>query len=104
MREFTRIVIQLIQSIPFGTVASYGSIAAAAGSPRAARQVVRILHSCTQSYDLPWHRVVSKDGRILLAHGGQFEEQAALLRAEGIAVSPDGIVDRNHFCSPALRT
>jgi methylated-DNA-protein-cysteine methyltransferase-like protein len=102
MREFTRIVIQLIQSIPFGTVASYGSIAAAAGSPGAARQVVRILHSCTESYDLPWHRVVSKDGRILLAHGGQFEEQTALLRAEGIAVSPDGTVDRSHFYSPAF--
>jgi methylated-DNA-protein-cysteine methyltransferase-like protein len=104
MREFTRTVIQLIQSIPFGTVASYGSIAAAAGSPGATRQVVRILHSCTESYDLPWHRVVSKDGRILLAHGGQFEEQAALLRAEGIAVSPEGTVDRNHFWSLVLRT
>jgi alkylated DNA nucleotide flippase Atl1 len=48
--------------------------------------------------------VVSKDGRIMLAHGGQFEEQAALLRAEGIAVSPEGCIDRNHFCSLVLRT
>lgn len=97
MREFTRTVIQLIQRIPYGKVASYGTIAAAAGSPKAARQVVRILHTCTESFGLPWHRVVSKDGRILLPRGGQFEEQAALLRSEGMSVSAQGIVDRKHF-------
>ena len=41
-------VIDIIKKIPRGKVASYGQIAAYAGNPRAARQVVRTLHSSSR--------------------------------------------------------
>jgi len=61
---FTEKVIAIIAAIPEGKVMTYGQIAAAAGSPRAARQVVRILHSMSDKYHLPWHRVVNAQGMI----------------------------------------
>ena len=64
MTSFTENVIKVIQSIPSGNVMTYGQIASAAGSPRAARQVVRILHSMSEKYHLPWHRVINSKGEI----------------------------------------
>jgi methylated-DNA-protein-cysteine methyltransferase related protein len=65
-------------------VMTYGQIALLAGSPRAARQVVRILHSMSEKYKLPWHRVLNSKGEI----GFQDEEHAMTqrlcLEAEGV--------------------
>lgn len=88
--RFTTKVISLIKQIPPGSVATYGQIAASAGSPRAARQVVRILHATSHSRNLPWHRVINRQGNISLAHGEGFEEQATRLSAEGIPVDEQG--------------
>ncbi|MFC0471513.1 MGMT family protein [Halalkalibacter kiskunsagensis] len=59
MRSYEK-VLDIIKHIPVGKVMTYGQIAKFAGSPRAARQVVRILHSMIRKYNLPWHRVVNK--------------------------------------------
>ena len=59
MNPFTERVINIIKSIPIGKVMSYGQIAKVAGSPRGARQVVRILHSMSEKHKLPWHRVIN---------------------------------------------
>ncbi len=64
MTPFTQDVVALIRAIPAGRVATYGQIARLAGNPRAARQVVRILHSMSQAERLPWHRVVNAKGEI----------------------------------------
>lgn len=93
MTEFTHHVLTLIASIPEGRAASYGQIAAAAGNPRGARQVARILHSCASSHNLPWHRVVNSKGEISLPEGGGREEQLSLLVGEGIVLSKKGSVD-----------
>jgi methylated-DNA-protein-cysteine methyltransferase related protein len=82
MNEFTERVTALIRSVPRGWVTSYGTVAAAAGNPRAARQVARILHSCSGSRDLPWHRIVGAGGRIRLPEGNGREEQVSLLLGE----------------------
>jgi len=71
----------VIRKIPRGKVASYGQVAAAAGFPRAARQVVRALNSFP---GLPWHRVVGAGGAIRLP-GEQALEQRMLLEMEGVA-------------------
>lgn len=86
MTEFTEKVIAVITSIPHGRVATYGNIAAAAGNPRGARQVARILHSCSSSHQLPWHRVVSSNGQISLPEGAGREEQASRLSGEGVEI------------------
>ena len=50
---------------------TYGQVAAAAGSPRGARQVVRVLHSMSEKYGLPWHRIINVQGEISLTDGDQ---------------------------------
>ncbi len=80
MKPFTKDVIKLIQSIPFGHVATYGQIAKAAGHPRGARQVSWVLHSMSAKYELPWHRVINAKGEI--TH--KASEQREMLEMEGV--------------------
>lgn len=90
---FTRAVIALVRRIPPGRVATYGQVAALAGNPRAARQVARILHSCSAGQGLPWHRVLNREGRISLPAGRGGGTQQGRLEAEGVAFDADGRVD-----------
>ncbi len=94
---FTQRAIRVIRGIPRGKVATYGLVAAAAGSPLGARQVVRILHSLSRKERLPWHRVIGSRGAIRLPRGLGFETQRALLKKEGVAVSSLGRVDLAKF-------
>lgn len=73
-------IIRCIRSLPRGMVSSYGAVAAAAGWPGAARQVVRVLN---QVPGLPWHRVVGAGGAIKLP-GENGAEQKFRLRMEGV--------------------
>ncbi|MBC5637318.1 MGMT family protein [Ornithinibacillus sp. BX22] len=86
MTPFTENVIKLIKQIPEGRVMTYGQIARLAGSPRAARQVVRILHSMSKKYRLPWHRVVNAEGKIVIKDEASYHEQILKLEAEGVAL------------------
>lgn len=92
-QEFTTRVIALIRSIPEGCVSTYGTIALMAGRPQGARQVARILHSCSRAENLPWHRVVNREGRISLKPLQGYEEQRMLLEGEGVDFSSDGRID-----------
>lgn len=91
--SFSERLVEVIRAIPYGRVATYGQLAALAGSPLAARQVVRILHSSARSRQLPWQRVVNREGRIGLPRGAGYEEQQQLLEAEGIEFGLDGRID-----------
>ncbi len=77
----------LVKQIPKGKVATYGQIACAAGSPRAARQVGYALHVNPEPFVIPCHRVVNRFGGLApaFAFGGR-EIQASLLQAEGVEV------------------
>jgi len=55
-------VCQLVRLIPAGSVATYGQIAAYAGSPRAARQVGAVLAGLPQDTPVPWQRVINAAG------------------------------------------
>jgi methylated-DNA-protein-cysteine methyltransferase-like protein len=94
---FTSRALRIIRGIPRGRVATYGLVAAAAGSPRGARQVVRILHSLSRRERLPWHRVIGSRGMIRLPRGLGFETQRSLLRKEGVVVTTHGRVDLQRF-------
>ena len=85
-KSFTTAVKQLIQKIPPGKVCTYGIIAAAAGNPRAARQVAWILHSSSKKEGLPWHRVVNREGKISLKPHQGYELQKQLLEMEGVVL------------------
>ena len=98
LSEGTIRIIEAIKAIPKGKVSSYRDVALAAGIPNGARQTVRVLHSLSRKFDLPWHRVIRSNGSIALGEGDGKELQAALLKAEGVKVSPAGWVDRKYFC------
>lgn len=93
MERFTLEVIEIIKHIPPGKVMTYGQIGQLAGSPRGARQVVRILHSSSKKYNLPWHRVINAKGEIGLKQEGLASEQVLLLKSEGIEMTHQGKID-----------
>ncbi|WP_238650880.1 MGMT family protein [Paenibacillus piscarius] len=97
MTPFTERVVRIIQSIPEGSVMTYGGIARAAGSPRAARQVVRILHSMSRKYKLPWHRVINAKGMISLTEDESASLQRLYLEGEGIEFDGRGAVDLEKY-------
>ncbi|MDR1507397.1 MAG: MGMT family protein [Treponema sp.] len=96
MLPSTLAIVEAIRSVPFGKVSCYRDIALAAGLSNGARQVVRTLHSLSEKEKLPWHRIIRAEGRIAPGSGSR-ELQAALLRAEGVAVSKDGRVDMGKY-------
>ncbi len=92
--NFFEKVYKVVAQIPKGKVATYGQIALAAGSPKAARQVGYALHVNPEPFVIPCHRVLNRFGGLApaFAFGGQ-EVQAALLREEGVVVDEDFKVD-----------
>jgi methylated-DNA-protein-cysteine methyltransferase-like protein len=95
--EFEERIQERIRAIPRGKVATYGQIAALAGNPRGARQVARVLHSCSAAARLPWHRVINGRGGISLRRGKGFEEQRRRLLGEGVRVGPGGRIGLEKF-------
>ena len=91
MSEFADRVYEHVAQIPEGRVMTYGQLAALCGSPRAARIVGGIAHYGPE--ELPWHRVVNKQGGLAGAFPGGRSEQARRLRDEGVDVSDEYRVD-----------
>ncbi|MFD1779826.1 MGMT family protein [Fredinandcohnia salidurans] len=96
MKPFTESVIRIIKQIPSGKVMTYGQIAKLAGSPRGARQVVRILHSMSKKYNLPWFRIINSKGEIAIADEETRAAQVIFLKDEGIEVV-NGIIDLKKY-------
>lgn len=79
-------ILAAVREIPHGEVAGYGEVARRAGLPGRARWVARLL-AASDDPGLPWHRVLRSDGRIAFPAGSSaWQEQARLLRGEGVAV------------------
>lgn len=97
MQTFTERAIEVIRGIPPGKVMTYGQVAAWAGSPRGARQVVRILHAMSGKYGLPWHRVINGKGEIGLQDFYHRELQVSELEAEGVTVTAGGRIDLEEY-------
>ena len=87
--SFFQRVYKIVKRIPKGKVATYGQIAALCGSPRGARTVGWALHVIPEKRlkEIPWHRVINREGRIsttCLEHPA--DQQAYLLKKEGVEV------------------
>jgi methylated-DNA-protein-cysteine methyltransferase-like protein len=75
--NFKTLVVEIVSAIPRGRLMTYGQVAALAGSPRAARIVGGIAHYGNP--DLPWQRVVNKQGYLASGYpGGRVGHQQAL--------------------------
>ncbi len=71
----------VVRAIPAGKTMSYGQVAAAAGSPGAARAVGTIMAN-NRDTSVPCHRVIKADGTSG-GYNGLRGEKERLLRAEG---------------------
>ena len=80
-------VYDLVRQLPADKVATYGDLAAMAGSPRAARIVGGIAHQGPE--DLPWHRLVNAEGGLAIGYPGGQEAQRQLLEQDGIECSDE---------------
>jgi methylated-DNA-protein-cysteine methyltransferase-like protein len=97
---FKQQVLRAVNSIPYGKVATYGQIAAMAGSPRAARQVGWILAGLTTAEaKVPWWRVLNAKGHLSIRNQDPAAkaEQKVWLESEGIEVSPDLDIDLEKY-------
>ncbi len=84
-----------VRKVPRGKVATYGQVAALCGSPRGAQVVGWALRTLKSGTNVPWQRVVNKEGMISIENmRTPKEQQAALLRAEGVEVE---VRDSNLF-------
>ncbi len=82
---FKERVCELVAQIPKGRVMTYGQIATLCGNPRAARIVGGIAHFGDP--DLPWQRVVKKDGSLAEGYPGGTEGHKQALEAEGVNIN-----------------
>jgi methylated-DNA-[protein]-cysteine S-methyltransferase len=79
---FTRAVLDAVARIPYGETRSYGEVAAAVGSPKAARAVGQAVGSNPLPLLIPCHRVLAARGGIG-GFGGGLPWKRFLLGLEG---------------------
>jgi methylated-DNA-[protein]-cysteine S-methyltransferase len=79
---FSIAVLEELARVPYGHTATYGELAARAGSPKAARAVGMVMNRNPIPIVLPCHRIVGASGS-LVGYAGGLERKVALLELEG---------------------
>ena len=100
MKNFYEQVYEVVRRIPSGKVTSYGRVASMLGRPNAARAVGYALSALKDqaNHGVPWQRVINSQGRISIVNREHsVNEQAELLKAEGVAVSDHLQVDFERY-------
>lgn len=85
--HFKQRVYEIVAAIPKGKVMTYGQVATAAGAAWASWEIGQIAH--TGPADLPWQRVVNKQGGLARGYPGSFDGHKKDLEAEGVVVNKD---------------
>ncbi len=93
MKSFNEQVYEIVAKIPAGQVTTYGNIARILGRPRMAR-FVGFASNNKNSWGLPWHRVVFKDGGLVPGYAAQQYDE---LESEGVQFTKDKKVDLEKF-------
>lgn len=92
--DFFEKVYAIVRLIPEGRVTSYGAIAKALGASSSSRMVGWAMNAAHTKKDVPAHRVVNRNGLLTgKMHFSTPDEMENLLKAEGIVVKKDKIVD-----------
>lgn len=82
--EFKKRVESIVAQIPKGRVMTYGQLAALCGNARAGLIVGGVAHFGNP--DLPWQRVVNKQGGLASGYPGGRQGHKAHLEQEGVKV------------------
>lgn len=82
-----------LSQVPKGRIISYGALAKMAGIPRGARQAARALSELPKGSGLPWHRVLTAQGRIAMPVGSRgYKEQTRRLKKESVEMIQGRVV------------
>ena len=102
--DFFERVYQIVRTVPYGKVTSYGAIAKALGATRSARMVGWAMNASHNLSDVPAHRVVNRNGLLTgKMHFDGTNLMQQLLENEGIKVIDNQIVNfAEHFWSPPI--
>lgn len=84
---FRRRVLEALCRVPFGATTTYGELARATGSPKAARAVGQAVGANPVPVVVPCHRVLAADGRIG-GFGLGLDAKRKLLEIEGVGIAP----------------
>jgi methylated-DNA-[protein]-cysteine S-methyltransferase len=84
-------VLKEARLIPYGSVTSYGSLAAATGGPLAYRAVGNCMNRNRTPLVIPCHRVIKNDGQ-LGGFGSGINWKKTLLELEGVKVTENSCV------------
>lgn len=89
----------VVRAIPVGRVMSYGEVGRLLSRHASGRIVGQWMARCPE--DVPWWRVVAKDGGFPIEKRGPGMglEQSALLREEGVELDDSNRVPRRYFVS-----
>ena len=94
--DFFQRVYDVVRTIPFGRVTTYGLIAKKLGTASSARTVGWALNGCHNDSSIPAHRVVNRNGLLSGKHHFKgLDLMKQLLENEGIEVNDDKVVDFN---------
>ncbi len=88
-------VLDIVRKIPRGRVLTYGQVALLVGTPRASRQVGRVLYFYGRRS--PWQRVINRYGGLSTYKVGSGAEQRELLEKEGVKFKRDGTLDLQKY-------
>lgn len=91
--DFYREVYKIVKDIPTGSVATYGQIAFLIGKEGCSRIVGQALSHTPDSLEIPCHRVVNFQGRLVPG----WDAQRELLEIEGITFKANGYVDLKKY-------
>jgi deoxyribonuclease V len=84
---------ELVSQVPEGMVTTYGRVAIALGDIAASRFVGKVMSENDDIVRVPCRRVVQSDGTLGGYTGGGASAKRKVLRAEGIRIEGDRIVD-----------
>ncbi|MGB9701981.1 MAG: MGMT family protein [Candidatus Kapaibacteriota bacterium] len=100
-KDFISKVLEIVAQIPYGKVTTYGAIAEKCGMKSSARMVGWVLSSHYYDRDLPFHRVVNRNGELT----GKFHFltptlMKELLVSEGVEFIDEKVNMNSYFWKP----
>lgn len=97
-KDFYYRVYEIVSKIPFGKVTTYGSIAKAIGIRSSARLVGTACRAAAGTNDLPFHRVVNRNGELTGKHSfPDLNYMRQTLEAEGVRFVDENVDMEKYF-------
>ena len=89
-------IYEVVKLVPFGMVTTYGKVSQLSGINNA-RLVGYALSILQANTEIPWHRIVNRDGEISYREGAGPSLQKTMLESEGVVFSKEGCINLERY-------